>query len=70
MACLPLENLESQVRMVTQRKRGCSLNQVVEELNPILHGWFHYFRRANCKRLLRELDAWIRRKLRCYRLKQ
>ncbi|WP_394670735.1 group II intron maturase-specific domain-containing protein [Halosquirtibacter xylanolyticus] len=56
--------------MVTQRKRGCSLNQVVEELNPILHGWFHYFRRANCKRLLRELDAWIRRKLRCYRLKQ
>ena len=29
-----------------------------------------YFRYAECKSLLRELDGWVRRKLRCLRLKQ
>ncbi|QZE13908.1 hypothetical protein K4L44_15370 [Halosquirtibacter laminarini] len=56
--------------MVTKRNRGRSLKQVVEELNPILRGWFNYFKWASCKRILNDIDAWIRRKLRCYRLKQ
>ncbi|QZE14394.1 group II intron reverse transcriptase/maturase [Halosquirtibacter laminarini] len=62
--------LKSKVRMVTKRNRGQSLKQVVEELNPILRGWFNYFKWASCKRILNDIDAWIRRKLRCYRLKQ
>ncbi|WP_394657548.1 group II intron maturase-specific domain-containing protein [Halosquirtibacter laminarini] len=62
--------LKSKVRMVTKRNRGRSLKQVVEELNPILRGWFNYFKWASCKRILNDIDAWIRRKLRCYRLKQ
>jgi hypothetical protein len=33
-------------------------------------GWLVYYRYAQCKRQLRNLDAWIRRKLRCYRIKQ
>ena len=65
-----IERLKSKVRRITKRKRGRSLEQVVEELDSVLRGWFNYFKWASCKRLLRELDAWIRRKLRCYRLKQ
>lgn len=65
-----IKRLKSKVRIITKRKRGRSLKQIVEELNPVLRGWFNYFRWASCKRMVRELDAWIRRKLRCYRLKQ
>jgi RNA-directed DNA polymerase len=33
-------------------------------------GWAAYFRYTKCKSHLQRLDEWIRRKLRCLRLKQ
>ncbi|HPE86216.1 MAG TPA: group II intron reverse transcriptase/maturase [Bacteroidales bacterium] len=65
-----VKRLKMKIRKVTQRNRGKSLESIVSELTPVLRGWLNYFRYASCKRLLRNLDAWIRRKLRCYRLKQ
>ncbi|SMO83365.1 group II intron reverse transcriptase/maturase [Saccharicrinis carchari] len=65
-----VSRFKKKVRELTKRNRGIALEQVVSELEPILRGWLNYFRVAKCKRLLRNLDAWIRRKLRCYRLKQ
>jgi group II intron reverse transcriptase/maturase len=65
-----VERLKAKVRGITKRNRGRSLELVVSELTSVLRGWFNYFKHASCKRLLRNLDAWIRRKLRCYRLKQ
>jgi len=43
---------------------------VIEELNVATMGWVVYFRHAAAKGHLERLDEWIRRKLRCYRLKQ
>ena len=37
---------------------------------PLLTGWVTYFRYAQCKSTLRDLDGWLRRKLRCVRLKR
>ncbi len=65
-----VERLKKKVRELTKRNRGVSFGQVVSELAPVLRGWLNYFHIAKCKNLLRNLDAWIRRKLRCYRLKQ
>jgi len=62
--------LKKKVRKATKRNRGVKFENVVSELEPILRGWLNYFYIAKCKRLLRNLDAWIRRKLRCFRLKQ
>ena len=44
--------------------------QVIVELNLFLVGWIVYYRFAACRFELQCLDEWIRRKLRCYRLKQ
>ena len=44
--------------------RGCSLNRLIDELNPKLRGWMAYFRHIGVKRILQELDGWIRRHLR------
>jgi len=43
---------------------------VIEEANRFTRGWVAYFRYAACKTHLRDLDQWLRRRLRCLRLKQ
>ncbi len=39
-------------------------------MNSFLTGWVTYFRYASAKTHLKRLDEWVRRKLRCMRLKQ
>jgi len=70
VASSSVNRLKEKVRQITKRNRGKSLIRIISELNPVLRGWFNYFKHASCKWLLRNLDGWIRRKLRCYRLKQ
>jgi len=65
-----IDRFKEKVRKITKRNRGVKFEQVIAELIPVMRGWLNYFRHARCKRLLKTLDSWIRRKLRCYRLKQ
>jgi len=65
-----LERAKRRIREITRRNRGISLERMIGELNSFLTGWVTYFRYAACKAHLRRLDKWIRRKLRCVRLKQ
>mgnify|MGYP002787295751 CR=1 FL=1 len=58
------------IRRLTKRSRGISLAQVIQELNEKLRGWVNYFKLVETAWKFRGLDSWIRRKLRCYRLKQ
>lgn len=66
-----IKRLKDKVREITRRNRGVRFEQLIKELNALIIGWTNYFYLAN--RWLSELtaiDGWIRRKLRCYRLKQ
>ena len=65
-----LDRMKGRVRAITRRSRGVSFGQVIRELNGFLTGWVTYFRYAECREHLEELDGWIRRRLRCVRLKQ
>ena len=65
-----LDRFKSTIRRITSRSRGKSIRQIISELNPKLRGWFEYFKHTQSKGLFRELDAWIRRRLRCVRIKQ
>ena len=65
-----LERLKSKIRKVTRRNRGVKFEQIVSELNSILRGWLNYFQHAQMKKKCVDIDGWIRRKLRCYRMKQ
>jgi RNA-directed DNA polymerase len=64
-----LDRAKDRVRQITRRNRGVSVGQMVSELNSFLTGWVTYFRLAACKTHLTEMDGWLRRKLRCVRLK-
>jgi RNA-directed DNA polymerase len=61
---------KDRIRGITRRSRGVSIERMISELNSFLMGWVTYFRYASAKSHLRDLDEWIRRKLRCARLRQ
>jgi RNA-directed DNA polymerase len=65
-----LKRVKRRIQEITRRNRGVSLERMIWELNSYLTGWVTYFCHAACKGHLQRLDEWIRRKLRCVRLKQ
>ena len=64
------QRLKAKVRELTGRNRGCSLRRIIGEMATYLRGWKAYFRITTAKSRLRELNAWMLRKLRCYQWKQ
>jgi RNA-directed DNA polymerase len=50
---------------VLKGARGRSLRHTIDTLNPLLRGWAAYFKLTETRRVLEELDGWVRRKLRC-----
>lgn len=65
-----LEKFKKKIRELTKRNRGRKLASIILELNRYLNGWISYFRLSASISVFSKLDSWIRRKLRCYRLKQ
>ena len=61
---------KQRVRQLTRRSGGRSMQQVVERLRVYLLGWKGYFRLAQTPRVWRELDEWLRHRLRAIQLKQ
>ncbi|MCU8238222.1 group II intron reverse transcriptase/maturase [Vibrio vulnificus] len=62
--------MKKRVRRITKRNRGRELSVIITELTQYLRGWQHYFKLAIGQSAMQRLDEWIRRRLRCYRLKQ
>jgi len=64
-----LQRLKERIRAKTRRTRGDSLACIVADLNPMLKGWFAYFKQAH-GHTFRDLDGQIRRRLRALLRKQ
>jgi RNA-directed DNA polymerase len=65
-----LATLKAKTRAITRRTRGRTLPAIVAELRGYFVGWRAYFGVSEVPTPLRELDKWVRRRLRCYVWKQ
>jgi group II intron reverse transcriptase/maturase len=65
-----LERMKERVREITGRNGGRSIPAVAAELRKYLPGWRNYFGLAETPRVFRELDEWIRHRLRMVQLRQ
>ncbi len=65
-----LDRVKDRIRRITKRNHPSAFEVRIEALNSYLTGWLNYFQLAECAEALDRLDQWIRRKLRCVRLKQ
>jgi RNA-directed DNA polymerase len=55
--------MRDKIRLHTRRSQGIGITTVIENLNPILRGWFNYFKHVK-KSELKAMDGFIRRRLR------
>jgi RNA-directed DNA polymerase len=65
-----LQQMKGRVKAITRRSRGVTFGQMIEGLNTFLRGWIGYYRLVETHTVIRDLDSWIRRRLRCFMVKR
>jgi RNA-directed DNA polymerase len=58
-----LQKLKDKIRVHTRRSNGQSLQAIISRLNPLLRGWFGYFKHSHYTTFT-GLDKWCRMRLR------
>src|SRR6516165_4555034 len=58
-----MQKIKDSIRAKTKRNNGTSLQAIIVSLNPILRGWFGYFKHSY-KTTFTSLDKWVRGRLR------
>jgi RNA-directed DNA polymerase len=69
LADKPIAVFKQRVRRLTRRSGGRSLEEVVRQLRVYVLGWKAYYRLAQTPKVWRELDKWIRHRMRAIQLK-
>lgn len=59
-----LQKLKLTLRAKTSRSSGQSLKCIVQNVNQTLRGWFGYFQHSSYANVFRDLDSWLRGRLR------
>jgi RNA-directed DNA polymerase len=65
-----IKRFKTRIREITCRVRGRRIEVIVRELRRFMLGWQGYFNFTEVRYILRELDSWVKRRLRCYLWKQ
>jgi len=65
-----LTRFKERIRELTERTRGVSVDQMIGTLKRYLTGWRGYFGFCETPSVLKRLDEWIRRRIRCFFWKQ
>lgn len=64
------QKFKERVKEITRRNQTVNLETLVKSrLNPYLRGWGNYFLHGQGKGFLKEMDGWIRRRLRAVQLR-
>ncbi|MFD1032256.1 group II intron reverse transcriptase/maturase [Metaplanococcus flavidus] len=59
-----INRMKDRVREITSRKKPYSMEVRIEKLNQYLTGWCGYFALADTPSIFKNLESWIRRRLR------
>jgi RNA-directed DNA polymerase len=64
-----IQRFKDRVRQLTQRGVPLKTKDLIEQLNPVLRGWGHYYKRTHVRTLFNQLDNWIERRVWSHRYK-
>jgi group II intron reverse transcriptase/maturase len=65
-----IRHFMDQVRQLTKRRVPLTTEELIEELNPVLRGWGHYYKRAHVRKLFNRLNGWIVHRIRAHRFRR
>lgn len=58
------DRLKQNLKAITRKTMPTALEQRVEQLKEVQRGWVNYFRLASIQEKLKEVDSWLRNRLR------
>lgn len=58
-----IRKFRDKIRIHTKRNNGHSMNSIVNKINPVMRGWFEYYKHS-WKYVFPSLDGWVRTRLR------
>lgn len=65
-----LKKYKDKIRQLTRRHQGKSTEDVIRKLNEVIRGFSNYFKIGNVKTVFKNLDHWIRMRVRAYMRKK
>ncbi|GAW63449.1 group II intron reverse transcriptase/maturase [Ligilactobacillus acidipiscis] len=64
------QRVKQELKRITRRNRGVSLDKILKEIKQKMQGWVQYYSIGKMSSFLRNLDAWLRSRIRQYIWKQ
>ena len=58
------KSLKQKLKLITRKTTPCTFDERVQRLKEVQRGWLGYFRMASIQVKLRDLDSWVRNRLR------
>lgn len=64
------QNVKKKLKEITKRNRARSIQVLLREINRLMTGWLNYYGIGEMKVFMRELNGWLKRRIRQYIWKQ
>jgi group II intron reverse transcriptase/maturase len=64
------KKFKTEIKYRTRRQQPKNLKAVISSINPIIRGWGNYFKGGTVKIVFRDMDGYIRARLRCFQAKK
>ena len=58
------KRLKENLKTITRKTTPCSLSQRIKQLKEVQQGWINYYRMTSINGKLRDVDSWVRNRLR------
>lgn len=58
------KSLKEKLKMITRKTTPMSFDERIQKLREVTQGWLNYFRMASIQGKLKEMDGWLRNRLR------
>jgi len=65
-----IQRFMDQVRQLTKRRVPLTTEELIAELNPVLRGWGHHYKRAHVRKLFNRLNRWIAHRIWSHRFRR
>ena len=58
-----INHFKQQIRRLTRRHAPVSTQELIQQVNPVVRGWGHHYKRAHVRKLFHRLDGWLVRRI-------
>ena len=58
-----IRHFRDQIRRLTRRNAPVSTQELIKQVNAVVRGWGHHYKRAHVRKLFHQLDGWLVRRI-------